>query len=73
MQTDLPLKILTAACAPDLLPLLGAEGAPVLGVESLELPTTATALDTVLKLRSAQGTEYLHLLEWQGYRLSLCA
>lgn len=67
MQTDIPLKELTVACAPDLLPLLGAEGATVLEVESLELPTTATRLDTLLRLRSPRGTPYLHLIEWQGY------
>ncbi len=30
METDIPLRTLTAACAPDLLPLLGAPDAEVL-------------------------------------------
>jgi hypothetical protein len=68
VQTDIPLKTLTELCADDLLSLLGAEGATVLGVEALELPASATRLDTLLHLRSPRGTEYLHLLEWQGYK-----
>ncbi len=68
MQTDIPLKALTKACAPDLLPLLGAPDAQVVAVETLELPAAASALDTVLRLRNPTGIEYLHLVEWQGYR-----
>lgn len=68
MQTDIPLRTLTRARPADLLPLLGAPDARVLGVESLELPMVTTALDTLLRLRSARGTIYLHLVEWQGYR-----
>jgi predicted transposase YdaD len=68
METDIPLKALTAACAPDLLPLLGSPDATVLGVETLELPAMATRLDNVLRLRSPGGADYLHLVEWQGYR-----
>ncbi|MGH2345346.1 MAG: hypothetical protein ACRDG4_08980, partial [Chloroflexota bacterium] len=68
VQTDIPLKELTVACAPDLLPLLGSEDATILGVESLELPAMATRLDTLLRLISPRGTPYLHLVEWQGYR-----
>ena len=55
VQTDIPLKRLTAICAADLLPLLGAAGMEVVGVEVLELPQTATALDTVLRLRDRRG------------------
>ncbi|HWE62216.1 MAG TPA: hypothetical protein VHB98_10945 [Chloroflexota bacterium] len=68
MQTDVPLKVLTALCAADLLPLLGSPDATVLSVETLELPASATSLDSLLHLRSPQGTEYLNLLEWQGYK-----
>ena len=68
MQTDIPLKRLTAICAADLLPLLGAAGMDVVGVEILELPSLTTALDTVLRLRDRRGREHLHLVEWQGYR-----
>lgn len=67
METDIPLKVLTGACAPDLLPLLGSPEATVLGVETLELPATARRLDNVLHLRSPKGAEYLHLVDWQGY------
>ncbi len=67
MQTDIPLKRLTLLRAADLLPLLGAPHARVVAVESLELPASATRLDNVLRLRSAQGQEYLHVIEWQGY------
>lgn len=67
MQTDIPLKRLTLLRATDLLPLLGAPHAQVVAVESLELPASATRLDNVLRLRSAQGQEYLHVIEWQGY------
>lgn len=68
METDIPLKALTAACASDLLPLLGSPDATVLGVETLELPAIATRLDNILRLRSLGGADYLHLIEWQGYR-----
>ena len=68
VQTDLPLKRLTQLCPADLLPLLGTPDAEVLAVESLELPASKTSLDTLLRLRQPDGTEYLHLIEWQGYR-----
>jgi len=68
VETDLPLKRLTMIRAADLLPLLGAADAKLVGVESLELPSVATKLDTVLRLRSSQGTGYLQLVEWQAYR-----
>jgi|GEM_PF-456122 len=68
METDIPLKALTVACARDLLSLFGSPGAEVIGVESLELPATSARVDSLLRLRSAGGTEYLHLVEWQGYR-----
>jgi hypothetical protein len=67
MQTDIPLKRLTLLRATDLLPLLGAPHAQVVAVESLELPAGATRLDNVLRLQSANGQEYLHVIEWQGY------
>lgn len=67
MQTDIPLKRLTLLRPADLLPLLGSPDAQVLAVETLELPASATRLDNVLRLRSPQGQEYLHLVEWQGY------
>ncbi|MFN8516537.1 MAG: hypothetical protein U0841_28940 [Chloroflexia bacterium] len=68
MQTDLPLKRLTQLCPGDLLPLLGTPEAEVMAVESLELPASKSSLDTLLRLRQPDGTEYLHLIEWQGYR-----
>ncbi len=67
MQTDIPLKRLTTLRAPDLLPLITSEAATVIAVETLELPANATRLDNVLRLRSAGGQEYLHVIEWQGY------
>jgi hypothetical protein len=57
VETDLPLKTLTASRAADLLPLLGIPDAEVIGFESLELPAIATRLDTTLRLRTRQGTE----------------
>lgn len=67
MQTDIPLKRLTALRAHDLLPLLASEAVAVVAVETLELPASATRLDNVLRLRSGGGQEYLHVIEWQGY------
>ena len=67
MQTDLPLKLLTTMRATDLLPLLGIPAAEVLEVVVRELPMKQRALDTLLRIRSPQRQEYLHLLEWQGY------
>jgi hypothetical protein len=68
MQTDIPLKRLMALRGADLLPLLGLPAATLVRVESRELPASATRLDTVLRIRSPQGQEYLHIVEWQGYR-----
>ena len=68
MQTDVPLKVLTSTCPEDLLALIGSPDATVLEVVSLELPASVGRLDNVLYLRSAAGTEYRHLVEWQGYR-----
>lgn len=67
MQTDIPLKRLTTLRAEDLLSLLGSTDTTVVAVETLELPASATRLDNVLRLRSAGGQEYLHVVEWQGY------
>jgi len=55
VQTDIPLKRLTAICAADLLPLLGAAGMELVRVGVLELPQTAAVLDTVLWLRDGRG------------------
>lgn len=68
METDILLKALTVACARDLLSLFGSPGAEVPDVGSLELPASSTRLDSLLHLRSPAGTEYLHLVEWHGYR-----
>jgi hypothetical protein len=68
MRTDIPLKRLTALCGSDLLPLFGAPYATLLRVDTLELPASADRLDCLLTVRSPQGQEYLHVLEWQGYR-----
>jgi hypothetical protein len=67
MYTDIPLKRLTALRAADLLPLIGAPGATLVAVETLEMPASARRLDSALRLRSPGGQEYLHVIEWQGY------
>jgi len=67
VKTDIPLKLLTALRGADLLPLLGLPAASLVRVETRELPAGATQLDTLLRARSPQGQEYLHLVEWQGY------
>jgi hypothetical protein len=67
VQTDIPLKRLTTLRAHDLLTLLATADTTVVAVETLELPASATRLDNVLRLRSAGGQEYLHVVEWQGY------
>jgi hypothetical protein len=67
MKTDLPLKRITRLCPQDVLMLAGITDLDVLGVETLELPASKTSLDTVIRLRSSDGSEYLHLIEWQGY------
>jgi len=67
VKTDIPLKRLTALRGADLLPLLGLPAATLLRVESRELPASATRLDTVLRVRSPQGQDYLHIVAWQGY------
>lgn len=51
----------------NVLPLLEAPNAEVIGVETLVLPASQTSLDTVLRLRQPGGSDYLHLVEWQGY------
>jgi hypothetical protein len=67
MKTDIPLKRLTALRATDLIPLLGLPVAGVQAVAIPELPMQKKYLDILLRVRSPQGQEYLHLLEWQGY------
>ena len=67
MHTDMPLKVLTTLRAVDLLPFLGVPADRVVEVVVRDLPITRRALDTLLRIRSPQGQEYLHLLEWQGY------
>ncbi len=67
MKTDLPLKLLSLLRTADLLPFLGLPATDVVEVVVRELPTTRRALDTLIRIRSPQGQEYLHLLEWQGY------
>jgi hypothetical protein len=67
MKTDIPLKLLTALRGADLLPLLGLPAASLVRVETRELPAGATRLNTLLRVRSPQGQDYLHLVEWQGY------
>lgn len=68
MKTDVSLKRLTRLCAGDMLTLVGSADAEVLGVETLELPSSRTSLDTVLQVRGADGRPYLHLIEWQGWQ-----
>ncbi len=67
MKTDIPLKRLTLLRATDLIPLLGLPVASVQTVVIPELPMQKKYLDILLCVRSPQGQEYLHLLEWQGY------
>ncbi len=67
MKTDVPLKRVPRLCAADLLSLLGSTATEVLGVETLELPSNRTSLDTVLRLRGVDGRPYLHPVEWQGW------
>jgi hypothetical protein len=67
METDIPLRTLTEACAADLLPLLGVPQAEVLEVLSLEMPASSRRLDNLLLLRDQEGKPWLHLVEWQGY------
>jgi hypothetical protein len=67
VKTDIPLKRLTTLRGTDLLPLLNMPAASLVGVESRELPTTATRLDTLPRVSSLWGQEYLHILEWLGY------
>jgi hypothetical protein len=67
MKTDIPLKRLTALRTTDLIPLLGLPVAGVQAVSIPELPMQKKYLDILLRVRSPQGQEYLHLLEWQGY------
>jgi hypothetical protein len=68
MRTDIPLKRLAALCGADILTLVGMPPAVVRRVDALELPSSAERLDTVLTVESAGGTEYLLVIEWQGYR-----
>jgi hypothetical protein len=50
-----------------LLPLLGLLAATLLRVERRALPASATRLDPVVRVRSPQGQDYLHIVAWQGY------
>ena len=68
METDIPLKVLARSRAADLLPLLGAAGSTLVGVESPELSASVRRIDTLLRLVSPRGQRYRHLVEWQGYR-----
>ncbi len=67
MKTDIPLKLLTTLRAADLIPLLGVPAASVIEVVVCELPMSKQFLDTLVRVRSPQGQEYLHRIEWQGY------
>jgi hypothetical protein len=59
MKTNVPLKRIVQLRPADLLLLLGAGNAEVVGVETLELPASTTSIDTVLRLRQNDGQEYL--------------
>ncbi len=67
MKTDVPLKRLTTMRPDDLIPLLGLPATSIIEVTVRELPMQQKSLDTLFRVRSPQGQEYLHLLEWQGY------
>jgi hypothetical protein len=68
MKTDLPLKRLVLLRPADLLALLGLPAASVIEVSVPELPLRKQTLDTLLRVRSPAGQEYLIIIEWQGYR-----
>ncbi len=68
MKTDLPLKRLVLLRPADLLALLGLPAASVIEVSVPELPLRKQTLDTLLRVRSPVGQEYLIIIEWQGYR-----
>jgi hypothetical protein len=67
VKTDIPLTRLMALRGADLLPLLGLPAAMLLRVERRALPASATRLDPVVRVRSPQGQDYLHIVAWQGY------
>ncbi len=68
MKTDLPLKRLVLLRPADLLALLSLPAASVIEVIVPELPLRKQTLDTLLRVRSPEGQEYLIIIEWQGYR-----
>ncbi len=69
MKTDLPLKELTRLLGTDLLHLFKAEpGSKVVKVDSLDLAFIQRRLDNVVRIRSPGGQEYLHIVEWLGYK-----
>jgi predicted transposase YdaD len=67
MDTDSILKTAFLEYAPDLLPLVGDEGARFESADSVELPGLVRRADCVLKLALDGGTYYRHL-EFQGQR-----
>jgi len=67
VKTDIPLTRLMALRGADLLPLLGLPAATLLRVERRALPAGDTRLDPVVRVRSPQEQDYLHIVAWQGY------
>lgn len=67
LKTDNPLKWLTNNRPSDILAFLGIIGATILRVETPEIQFGGRRLDNVLHLRSPNGQEYYHILEWQNY------
>ncbi len=67
MKTDIPLKRVTMLCGSDIASLIDDPTSELIAVETLELPASATRLDNVLYMRSAQGQEYIHVIEWLAY------
>jgi hypothetical protein len=65
MQTDIPLKRLTALRVADLLPLLG--GRPTAGGRDTRTAGQRYPAGQRPAPAQPQGQEYLHVIEWQGY------
>ena len=65
--SDIPLKCLTALCGVDLLTLLEVPYSTLVQVTSPELQFVRRELDSVMRVRSPLGQEYLHVIEYMGY------
>lgn len=68
MKTDIYLKRLAVLCGAEILDIFDVPAGELVRVETLEMPASAKRLDTLLFVRSPQGQEYLHVIEWLGYQ-----